>query len=559
MTRLRLAGSLLLAGLVGLTACSGGEQPPPTAVVDRGVVSTGVSASGSLVSITQQNLGFTEGGRITELLVEVGETVAAGQPLARLDDAEARSKVVAAQAALDQQQASLGKLTGANTVEAAQTSLGSAESVLAATRDQVGAQNAANDTAVERAKVQLAFDRKQLAAAQEKLETDRRACKRSGGSTATATPAPATPEPDSASSGGGLLGGLSGGSGTSGGSGLGAATTDPACTAVAADEQAVTTAKGQVIASQTALAQAEGTRDTGAASGRVSIANAESAVADARSQLTGANNDAPADVAVQDAVVADARNTLADAQRGLDDTLLRAPVAGTVSAINGAVGDVVPAASSTTALAPGSDARIPQAVGSASAASGAAGATGGGASAAGGAPFITLNDLQTYQLVVPFEESDAARVAPNQTVDVTVDALPGVSLPATVVAVAPTATQLSGVVSYYATVVLNRTDPQLRDGQTAQADVRTEARNGVLRVPNTAVRQEGGRSVVDVPGDDGAPVTRQFVPGLVGDQFTEVRSGLDDGQQVLLPQATVAATPGGPGGGGPGGGGAGGN
>lgn len=78
MTRLRLAGSLLLAGLVGLTACSGGEQPPPTAVVDRGVVSTGVSASGSLVSITQQNLGFTEGGRITELLVEVGETVAAG-------------------------------------------------------------------------------------------------------------------------------------------------------------------------------------------------------------------------------------------------------------------------------------------------------------------------------------------------------------------------------------------------------------------------------------------------------------------------------------------------
>ncbi|WP_161992308.1 hypothetical protein [Pseudonocardia sp. EV170527-09] len=52
---------------------------------------------------------------------------------------------------------------------------------------------------------------------------------------------------------------------------------------------------------------------------------------------------------------------------------------------------------------------------------------------------------------------------------------------------------------------------------------------------------------------------RQFVPGLVGDQFTEVRSGLDDGQQVLLPQATVQATPGGPGGGGPGGGGAGGN
>ncbi|WP_224393077.1 HlyD family secretion protein [Pseudonocardia sp. ICBG1293] len=440
MTRLRLAGSLLLTGLVGLTACTGAEQPPPTAVVDRGVVSTGVSASGSLVSITQQNLGFTDGGRVTELLVEVGETVAAGQPLARLDDAEALSQVAAAQAGLDQQQASLGKLTGANTVEAAQASLASAESVLAATRDQVGAQDAANDTAVERAEVQLGFDRKQLAAAQDQLETDRRACKRSGGTGTTATPEP-TPEP---SSGGGLLGGLSGGSPASGGSGLGTPTADPACTAVTADEQAVATAKGQVIASQTALAQAQGTRDTGAASGRVSIANAEGAVSDARSQLTGANNDAPADVAVQDAVVADARNTLADARRALDDTLLRAPVAGTVSAINGAVGDVVPAASAATALAPGTDARIPDAVGSASAASGAAGASGGGASAAGGAPFLTLNDLQTYQLVVPFEESDAARVAPNQTVDVTVDALPGVSLPATVVAVAPTGRSCRG-------------------------------------------------------------------------------------------------------------------
>ncbi|MEJ8278129.1 efflux RND transporter periplasmic adaptor subunit [Pseudonocardia spirodelae] len=547
MTRLRLAGGLLLAASLGLTACTGDSAPPPTAVVDRGVVTTGVSASGSLVSITQQNLGFADGGRVAELLVEVGDTVAPGQPLARIDDAAAQSQLAAAQAGLDQQQASLGKLTGANTVEAAQAALASAQSVLDATRGQVAATNAANDTAVDRAQVQLKFDRTQYAAAQRQLESDRAACRRAGGTTSTATPAP-TAGAEESGSGGGLLGGLSGGgSGASGGSGLGSATTDPSCSAIAADEQAVTTAKGQVIASQTALSQAEGNRDTGAASGRVSIANAESAVSDARSQLTGANNDAPADVAVQGAVVADARNTLADAQRAVDDTTLRAPVAGTVSAINGAVGDTVPAASAATALAPGTDARIPDAVGAASAA-GSAGASGAArAATGGGAPFLTLNDLQTYQLVVPFEESDAARVAANQTVDVTVDALPGLSLPATVVAVAPTADQVSGVVSYYATVVLNRTDPQLRDGQTAQADVRTQARDGVLRVPNTAVRQEGGRSVVDVPGPDGTPQARPFEPGLVGDEFTEVRSGLDDGQTVQLPQATVEATPGRPG------------
>ena len=40
-----------------------------------------------------------------------------------------------------------------------------------------------------------------------------------------------------------------------------------------------------------------------------------------------------------------------------------------------------------------------------------------------------------------------------------------------------------------------------------------------------------------------------FEPGLVGDDYTEVRSGLPPGQDVRLPQATVTAAPdrGGPG------------
>ncbi|WP_345384432.1 efflux RND transporter periplasmic adaptor subunit [Pseudonocardia yuanmonensis] len=161
---------------------------------------------------------------------------------------------------------------------------------------------------------------------------------------------------------------------------------------------------------------------------------------------------------------------------------------------------------------------------------------------------MTLNDLQTFQLVVPFEESDAAQVQPNQRVDVTVDAVPDLTSPGTVVAVAPTADQISGVVSYYATIVLTQVDPQLKDGQTAQADVLTRTVADVLRVPAAAVRQENGRSVVSLPGSDGRPVTREFTPGLVGDRFTEVRAGLDEGQQVLLPQATVEATANGGGG-----------
>lgn len=528
---LRAAG---LAGLLALAAaCTGDTPAPPTAVVDRGTVSTAVSASGSLVSITQQNLGFADRGQIAELFVKVGDAVQAGQPLARLDDAAARSQLASAQAKLDQQQASLGKLTGGNSVEAAQAALDSAREVLDATRDQVAATDAADASAVDRARVQLAFDKKQLELAKRQLQKDQKACA-AATPTTTSTP-PSTPAEPSQKSG--LLGlaAAEGGQDTT--------TTDPACEAIRTDQQAVQTAKANVVASQTALDAAEHQRDTDRAQGRVSIANAESTVSDARSQLDSAGNDAPADIDVQAAVVRDAENTVADARRAVDNAVLRAPVAGTVSAINGAVGDFVAAAGGATPLAPGTDARIPAAVGSA----GDAAATGDSNGA-----FITLNDLQTFQLVVPFEESDAAQVAPNQRVDVTVDAVPGLTAPGTVVAVAPTADQISGVVSYYATIVLTQVDPQLKDGQTAQADVLTKVVDDVLRVPAAAVRQENGRTVVSLPGSDGQPVTREFTPGMVGDSFTEVRAGLDEGQQVLLPQATVQATPNG--GGGPGGG-----
>jgi HlyD family secretion protein len=203
-----------------------------------------------------------------------------------------------------------------------------------------------------------------------------------------------------------------------------------------------------------------------------------------------------------------------------------------VSEINGAVGETVSPVAGATTLAPGSTARLPQLT---DAASGAGAATGGGA-------FIVLDGVDSFQLVVPFEESDAARVRPGSLASVSVDAAPDRVRPAQVLAVAPTATDVSGIVNYYATVVLTEGDPVLRDGQTAEASVEVDAVLDVLRVPSSVVRSEGGQRVVDVPGSE-EPVP--FTPGAVGDEFTEVRSGLTEGQEVLLPQGQVTAVQGG--------------
>jgi HlyD family secretion protein len=214
-----------------------------------------------------------------------------------------------------------------------------------------------------------------------------------------------------------------------------------------------------------------------------------------------------------------------------------------VSAINGVVGEFIDAASATTSMAPGSSAKLPD---------GSDDESGSTTDSAGGA-FITLDNLNTFQLVVPFEESDAASVAVNQSVDVTVDAIPDLTARGTVLSIAPSGTSSSGIVEYYATIVLaDGADSRLRDGQTALADVIVETVDNVLRVPSAAVsRDASGVTTVQVRGEDGQGVPTPFEAGAVGDEYTQVASGLREGQELLLPQTqqtSASDTGGGPGG-----------
>jgi len=138
-------------------------------------------------------------------------------------------------------------------------------------------------------------------------------------------------------------------------------------------------------------------------------------------------------------------------------------------------------------------------------------------------------------IVVPFEEAAAANIMPNQPARISFDAVPDLVLDAKVLAVAPTGVSISGVTNYYVTLVLTRGDPRLRAGQTATASVITRSVENVLVVPNSAVSRSGGTAYVNVPGRDGAPVPTRFEPGLVGEENTQVLSGLSEGQTILLP------------------------
>ena len=307
-----------------------------------------------------------------------------------------------------------------------------------------------------------------------------------------------------------------------------ASSANPACSQVATLQSAQTQAERQVVADKTALDAAQNRRDVDEAAGRVQVENARQGLVTAQNNLDAASTDRPSLIAQQRGLVAAAQAAVAAAQKDVDDTVLRAPADGTISAINGAVGEVLAPSAGTTPLAPGSEGAIPGATGTSTSATAAT------VSRPGGTQFLVFDNVDTFEAVVPFEESDAMRVAPNQRVDVRFDAIPDLTLPGSVVAVSPSASALSGVISYYVTVGLSQSDPRLRNGLTAQASVVTDELRDVLAVPNAAIHRQGGRTQVTVQRFDGQRVV-DITPGVVGDTYTQVLSGLSEGDEVVMP------------------------
>jgi len=478
------------AGLVGLTAlvaCSSTDSAPKTVAVERVSMSSGISSTGSLSAANEQNLGFAKGGQLTAVDVKVGDHVEAGQVLASIDPVPARQALDAEKAQLRAAEAQLDRTQDSPGVDDAEDSLSQAKDILAAVNDQVDQQDDADRVAIFNAERQVGADQNAVNAAQNAQSA---AC--AGGSSSDCTSAQA----------------------------------------------AYSAAAQRLVASQAALRTALQKRELDQASGQVSIENAQLAVTTARNTVDSSESDRPHTIDQQRALVAAARAAVAQAERDVTNTTLRAPVAGTVTALNGAVGEYVAASSGTSALAPGTDAAIPGASGSSTSSSSSLGSAAAAAapspSRPGGTQFLVLSDIDQLQVVAMFNESDAAELQDDANVEITFDALPDVTVPGTIASVAPSGTSVAGVISYYVTVNLDKTDPRLKAGQTATVNVLTDdERPDVLSVPSSAVRTENAVSrVTVVEGDQTRSATIEI--GAASGGRTEVVSGLREGQRVSL-------------------------
>lgn len=151
---------------------------------------------------------------------------------------------------------------------------------------------------------------------------------------------------------------------------------------------------------------------------------------------------------------------------------------------------------------------------------------------------ITIPDMNHMGVKVNIHESAVKRVSAGQTASIRVDAYPNQLLEGEVTKVAVLADSANAFMNpdlkVYPTVVEIKDPPAwLRPGMSAEVAILIETLNDVVYIPIQAVTFEADRQICYVMSG-GTPVKRAVTLGEFTEEFIEIKSGLEEGEEVLL-------------------------
>jgi HlyD family secretion protein len=149
-------------------------------------------------------------------------------------------------------------------------------------------------------------------------------------------------------------------------------------------------------------------------------------------------------------------------------------------------------------------------------------------------PAISLVDTSEIKMSGLIDEIDIAMVQPGQEANILLDALPDEEIKGEVTFISLVGTTQAGVVFYDTTIILENPVAELRDGMTATAEVVIERRDDVLFIPNRAIRGTWENAWVEVYIDKQIK-KREITLGLTDGINTEILSGLEEGEEVVVP------------------------
>ncbi len=206
-----------------------------------------------------------------------------------------------------------------------------------------------------------------------------------------------------------------------------------------------------------------------------------------------ADTDTPEQIASDQADIDTAEAQLTNAEQSLQEATLSSPIAGTVVSVGIAVGDTVSADSSTE--------------------------------------IVTIVGTKSYEVQATLDSSQIPSVKVGQSSTVEVDGATH-TFSGTVSQVGPVQSSDSGY-SYPVIVSLPDSAGGIFTGSSADVNISTGAVSDVVAVPTSAVQTTD--SVSYVYELEKGVLTRKVVKvGMVGDEYTQVLSGLSPGQSVVL-------------------------
>jgi multidrug efflux pump subunit AcrA (membrane-fusion protein) len=301
-------------------------------------------------------------------------------------------------------------------------------------------------------------------------------------------------------------------------------------------------ASATVIAQdESALTQAQNAQVNGNNKDQQSITNAQSQLTQANDQLSSTISTNAANAQLQPSDLASAEASLAQSQiqvmtatQTLGWTTLPAPASGVITAVNGVVGQTVSGSGVST-----STGSTTASSGSGSGSSASSSSSGSGSSGSSSSAFMTITNVDALSVKAGFAETDATKLRVGQPVAVSFSALPNVQAAGVLTSVDVSSTLVSNVVTYFATTTLTKMPGGVKPGMTASVTVTVNRREGVLNLPSAAVRGTGSTGTVTVMNGK-VQTTKTIGVGLRGDTTTEITSGLNAGDTVVLPSSTLS-------------------
>ena len=166
---------------------------------------------------------------------------------------------------------------------------------------------------------------------------------------------------------------------------------------------------------------------------------------------------------------------------------------------------------------------------------------------------VTIADLSKMKIKPEISEGDITKVKAGQEVSFTILSDSQTVYHSVIDSVDPANTTTSdssstssstssssssttSAIYYYANVLIDNPDRTLRIGMTTENNIKIANAKDVLLVSNMAIQKRDGKSFVNVLNDKNQPEQREVETGVQNDFKTEIKSGLNEGEKVIVSQ-----------------------